>query len=185
MALIRRTGAGVILAGRHWTEVSSRRAPPIPRGDTRANHCPVCRQPRYGDGTWRASGGPPRWNAAWHEFCLWAWTLWTSPERYSANIAMRQGFVCPETGASLIEVEETRTVDRYGLWRETREQHLVPIEVDHIVPLWRVRAEASQHEWPDVLRFWGPGNLQALTRDGHRAKTAREAQERARMRASR
>lgn len=59
-------------------------------------------------------------------------------------------------------------------------RHLVRgIQVDHVVPLWRVRVDAQQHRWPDVLRFWGPRNLQTLSSAGHQQKTAQEARDRA------
>lgn len=103
----------------------------------------------------------------WHAPCVDAWRRWTSGAGLWRFLAERQGWVCAETGKPL---------------REPAGYLLRTPEVDHKVPLWRVRAEAAQHQWPDVLRFWDIGNLQALSPEGHRLKTAREAAERAAIR---
>lgn len=47
-------------------------------------------------------------------------------------------------------------------------------EADHIVPLWSVDRDA-----PDAFRFWTLANLQTLCLPCHKAKTAREAAQRA------
>ncbi len=54
------------------------------------------------------------------------------------------------------------------------------VEIDHVVPLWRVATfEASRQ----TIRWWLPGNLQVLCVPCYRAKTKREAAERAELRA--
>ncbi len=148
------------------------RCPPLPPlwmlyGNKRENHpgncCPVCRCSTYQGGDWRASAGKPRWNKTWHAPCLHAHLVWTRTPDYARVIAEQQGGVCALSGESIM-----------------RDGHLRgQVEVDHLVPLWRVRHDAAQYRWPDVLRFWGLGNLQALSAAGHRIKTAREAAERA------
>lgn len=50
-------------------------------------------------------------------------------------------------------------------------------EADHVVPLWSVDREAR-----DAFRFWTIDNAQTLCLQCHRAKSAREAQQRAKER---
>ena len=57
---------------------------------------------------------------------------------------------------------------------------LESFELDHVVPLWRV---AMMPKGKRTLRWWLPGNLQALCVPCHRRKTAREAARRADLRA--
>lgn len=85
---------------------------------------------------------------------------------------------CPEVLANRRESEGEWERKTYGsvYW------DILPraIEIDHVVPLWRVATfEASRQ----TLRWWLPGNLQALCVPCHRAKTKREAAERAEFRA--
>lgn len=53
---------------------------------------------------------------------------------------------------------------------------VVTLEVDHVRPIWTLSDEDRLE-----LRWWLPFNLQALCRPCHRAKTAHEAAERARI----
>lgn len=57
----------------------------------------------------------------------------------------------------------------------------VHVELDHIVPLWKVAMMGEPRD--RALRWWLPGNLQALCRECHRTKTSAEAGERARLKA--
>ena len=50
------------------------------------------------------------------------------------------------------------------------------LEVDHKVPLWKVAEMPRERR---TIRWWLPGNLQGLCVPCHRAKTKREAAERA------
>jgi len=156
------------------------RDPPLPLGRVvfgqdwkpPPNLCPVCRRPTYRGGDYRAAAGPPRWNKQWHACCATAYGIWRTPSWLAAWLARRQGGRCALTGEPVLG-------DPYPDGHRT----LLPgVEVDHVVPLWRVRYEAARHPWPDVLRFWGVRNLQVLSETGHRRKTAQEAAERARMR---
>lgn len=66
-----------------------------------------------------------------------------------------------------------RKVNPYPRWTEVR--RVCALQVDHRVPLWSV-----EHLPPEKRRrYFGPENLQLLCPDHHRAKTAREAGERA------
>lgn len=164
-----RTGGAVEAAGRH---------PPLKGWDIDykrwgRNWCPVCGFRTFHGGDWRESAGEPRWNKSWHAPCLVAHDVWTRYSQYAAYLARRQNWKCPITGDDLgtDHPQGGRVVLR-------------DVEVDHRVPLWRVRLEADRHLWPRVLTFWGLQNLQALSRAGHAEKTRREARDRAGMRAS-
>ena len=61
---------------------------------------------------------------------------------------------------------------------------LVP-EVDHTIPLYRVWRDHRGTPWPDLLGYWGAGNLSVLSVDAHKAKNAIEARERADLRQGR
>jgi len=156
--------------------VVNHRRPPAPFYEGQESGCRVCGQPVYTGGEFYARGrqpGPGRW----HSCCVAAWKLWTAPGEYRKLLAEAQRFRCTETSKPL------RFLHRHPWQKPSELPRLVwdVIEVDHQVPLWRVYREA-QEAWPEVLHYWGPGNLRALSRDGHQAKTSREAKERARGR---
>lgn len=157
------------------------REPPIPGprrwfGDDWKTHpknrCPVCARPCYAGGDHRPGAGPPRWNKCWHGCCQAIQGIWRDPTWVGRWLAERQGGVCPLTGETLLGEPHPRSGVR-GV--------LGGVQVDHVVPLWRVRHDGADHVWPDVLRFWGPQNLQALSPAGHLQKTAQEARDRARL----
>jgi 5-methylcytosine-specific restriction endonuclease McrA len=157
-------------------EVTSRRLPPIPgkgrvlgKGVHR-NFCPLCCQPTFAGGDWREVAGKPRWNKEWHVPCHWAYTTYRNYAWWAGYLARKQGGLCAITGERILQRGE------FG------DGYLGDVEVDHIVPLWRIALDADKYQWPDVLRFWGLSNLQALSRKGHAIKTAREAAERAALR---
>lgn len=130
-----------------------------------SNHCPVCGHECFEGGDWRESAGRPRWNKSWHDCCLAAHNTWTRYADLAFRLAVKQGGRCP--------ISRERILSQCGTY------HLPGVQVDHIVPLWRIAVDAHLYQWPDVLRFWGLGNLQALSASGHRAKNAKEAKERA------
>lgn len=136
------------------------------------NFCPVCTGPTFHDGDWRFEAATPRWNRSWHAPCLQTSFVWTRYADYALYLARRQGGVCPETGEPIIAEQVSYHGKAYQYVK-------AGVEVDHVIPLWRVRLEGGKHPWPGVLRFWGLSNLQALSSVGHKRKTAREARERA------
>lgn len=161
---------------RETVQVEAIREPPIPQrwrlfGENQKlwpkNHCPVCAQPTYQGGDWRKPAGEPRWNKTWHACCYRAHGVWRDPVWVGRWLARRQGGVCPITMEPILSSEHGYV--------------LGGVQIDHVVPLWRVRRLGDQHVWPDVLRFWGLGNLQALSDRGHKIKTAQEARQRAAM----
>lgn len=141
--------------------------------------CPLCGQRSFFGGAWIEATGPRGRRGVWHQVCVEVWRFWIAPQQSSEWLAAQQQFVCPESGASLIKVRTT--VDRYGL--KTMQECIAPVDVDHRRPLWRVwcELEAGDHSWPRVLDFWGAPNLAAITPEAHKAKSKREAAERARM----
>lgn len=90
---------------------------------------------------------------SWHEDCLITYLLHSDLHQQYRFIAKRDGHVCCEPGCG----------ETMGL------------EVDHDVPLWRVRNLDDD----DRLHFYGPENLRLRCGPCHKAKTAREAAERA------
>jgi 5-methylcytosine-specific restriction endonuclease McrA len=135
----------------------ARRAPPLPHWRDTNPHCPVCGLPRYRFGDWRETAGPNN-GGRWHAPCAAAYRLWSNSALLGDWLAGRQA----------------------GLCAETREDLRSRGEVDHRVPLWRVCTLGLG--WPEVLNFWGPGNLQLLSPEAHGRKTAREAAARAQRR---
>jgi hypothetical protein len=67
----------------------------------------------------------------------------------------------------------------HGLGDTQDIERVTALQVDHKTPLWSVDPSLA---WPERRWFWGPGNLWLLCPDCHKAKTAREAGERARAR---
>lgn len=90
---------------------------------------------------------------SWHEDCLITYLLHSDLHQQYRFVAKRDGHVCCEPGCG----------ETMGL------------EVDHDIPLWSVR------DLPDDerLNFYGPENLRLRCAPCHKAKTAREAAERA------
>jgi hypothetical protein len=138
------------------------RTPPAPyrehafsRG---AGYCCMCGQPVYRYGWHRDlwQDGKPRLRATWHQACVKAWKLWTAPHQYAPLLRRTQRLRCAATGKRLL-----------------RTSH-----VDHRVPLSVVWLEHRTTAWPEILRFWGPENLQVLNREAHIAKSAGETKAR-------
>lgn len=56
-------------------------------------------------------------------------------------------------------------------------------EADHIYPLYRAFRDFSRFgDWPFIMNFWLPVNIQYLTPEEHKLKSKQEAQERAAFR---
>ena len=149
------------------------RSPPLPfwagavKVDTGVYCCRVCGQPVYAGGDWRLAAGRPSREIHWHKPCVVAYTTWTKVNVRWRYLAERQNWRCRESG------EDFRANGGYLLDGP---------EVDHERPLWRISAEPHRYAWPSVLYWYGLANLRALTPTAHKAKTAREAAERAAMR---
>lgn len=140
------------------------RLPPVPfrepafaRG---AGACCICGQPVFRLGWHRDlwGEGVPNRRAGWHSACVTAWRFWCAPADQVQVLKRKQGRRCLETGRRLLR----------------------DAEVDHRVPLFRVWREHRHLSWPDLLDFWGAGNLQVINRSAHADKCAREAGTRAR-----
>jgi hypothetical protein len=137
------------------------RTPPAPyreRAYTRgAGFCCVCGQPVYRFGwhvdLWNAG---PNKTANWHCACALAWEFWNAPSGEAPLLRRLQTRRCGQTGRRL--------------WKSA--------EVDHRIPLFRVRNEYRDTSWPKLLEFWGLPNLQVINRDAHAAKSAVEARDR-------
>lgn len=102
-------------------------------------------------------GEGPNRRASWHACCVAAWKLWTAPSEHGALLKRVQRHRCRQTGKRLLRTAE----------------------VDHRVPLFRVWRECRDRPWPELLGFWGVGNLQMVNREAHIAKCGAEAAGRA------
>ena len=166
----------------NWRAQLQGRKPPILYGGIGSAFCPLCGQESYSAGMWIESFGR-RSRGGWHSVCVDAYRLWCAPQNEAREFALAQGLRCAESGAALVKVVEEESTDRYGLRAWSKRETFVTMEVDHRIPLWRVWREiaAGEHSWPNVLDFWGYPNLAAITPEAHKAKSKREAAERARM----
>lgn len=162
-ALAARSGAP---EGWAWTlavgrsgRAASFRTPPAPFREERFSrgpgHCCICGQPVFRLGWHRDLWveGKLNRNADWHAACVAAWRFWCDPSEQVQVLKRRQVRRCPETGRRVLK----------------------SAEVDHRVPLFSVWRDRREEAWPDLLAFWGAPNLQVVNRDGHAAKSSREA----------
>lgn len=123
--------------------------------------CRVCGQPIYEGGQHR---GKVISRLTWHRSCTTAYFLWTKTSDYAGAIAWRQGGKCAVSG------------DPIG---PPALEFLRQVDVDHEVPIYRVRRDHAAEPWFKLLRYWGLGNLRSITTASHLAKSAQEAAERA------
>lgn len=140
-----------------WSWSAKGRRPPLPFWEraSEPSRCRVCGQPILTPG-----GKPSR--LTWHSDCTSAYFLWMTPGNYANLLIHRQGGVCAITGEAV---------------------SVMGCEVDHAVPIYRVRRDHRTEPWFELLRFWSLGNLRALSRNAHLNKSAIEAAERAGRRA--
>jgi 5-methylcytosine-specific restriction endonuclease McrA len=144
-----------------WT-AGQFRVPPAPYREEAFSkgpgHCCVCGQPvfRYGWHLDLWADGQLSRNVRWHTACVVAWKLWTAPSEHIRALRRRQGRTCPMT----------------------RKRLLRSAEVDHIVPLYKVWRDHRDLSWPELLKFWGAPNLQAINRASHTDKSISELHER-------
>jgi hypothetical protein len=132
------------------------REPAFARGP---GFCCICGQPVYRFGWHRDLwGAGPNRRARWHAACVAAWKFWSAPSHQLRILKRVQMLRCAATGGRLLR----------------------GAEVDHRVPLFRVRREHRDAPWPDLLAFWGAPNLQVVNRSAHVGKCAAEAADRAR-----
>ena len=137
-----------------WSWRAKSRRPPLPFWEraVEPGRCRVCGQPIL-----KPNGEPARYT--WHPDCTATYFVWMTPGNYAHLLIHRQGGVCAVTREPL----------RPGSY----------CEVDHEVPIYRVRRDHREEPWFDLLRFWSLGNLRAISRKAHVEKSAREAAERA------
>lgn len=159
--LCRRSGA---MDGYVWHATGRR--PPLPfwEAASEPGRCRVCGQLIYGGGSFRSFAGDRSKRLTWHTVCTSAYFLWTKPGDYAGALIWRQGGVCPISG------------DVLG---PPAREYVLSCEVDHEVPIYRVRRDMQAMPWFELLRFWGLSNLRAITSAAHADKSAREAKERA------
>lgn len=136
-----------------WTWAAKSRRPPLPFWERKVEpgNCRLCGQPIF----------TPRGDRArvtWHPDCVTTYWVWMTPGNYANLLIHRQGGVCAVTG------EPVKVLD---------------CEVDHEIPIYRVRRDHREEPWFELLRFWSLGNLRAISRRAHVEKSAREAAERA------
>lgn len=166
--LCRRSGD---VAGYRWrqppkswtdqTRLTSHRSPPLPfhQGMSRPGHCRVCGQPIYAAGSYRPFLKPNA-RLTWHDVCLSTYTMMTKPAEMTEIFCLRQNGRCAVTGVALPHASSSA-------------------DMDHTVPLFRVAQLHADEPWYDLIRFWGSGNLRAISHAAHKAKCADEAAERA------
>jgi hypothetical protein len=146
---------------------ASFRAPPAPYREAAyargPGHCCICGQPVFRLG-WHVDlwGRGTNANARWHTACVTAWRLWNAPRDQVRVLKRVQRHRCAQSGARL--------------WKTA--------EVDHRVPLFQVWREFSGRPWPELLGYWGTGNLQVINRTVHVEKCEAERVRRVAMRAA-
>lgn len=121
--------------------------------------CPMCGGVRYNlgwhtdwDGTGKSKTG------YWHKACAAAYALMSTPNEYSSFFYTRQDGFCSVTGEELIDGQ---------------------YQIDHIIPLYRVYRDFGHIPVLELIEFWGPNNLRAITTEAHKDKNRYEARERA------
>jgi hypothetical protein len=158
--------------------------------------CVFCKDP-----IWAPDGGLMSRNT-WHPLCVDAWKIATTSEAQRQACLERDHGICAECGfdctqmlpaprksytagqpmmgaaGMTVRMRGEHGYNRYVtadavycevVWKPARDWH-----ADHVVPLWSVDRDA-----PDAFRFWTTENLATRCEVCHKAKTAREAAERA------
>lgn len=154
--------------------MSSRR-PPLHHDDRSGGCCRWCGEPILHETG--AKAGEPNRRRAWHPACVEAYKLAAWRKAQAKFVKKRDGDCCADCGDAPKKwlASRRRSIDRETRARYVRVRRVCALELDHTVPLWSVA-----HLPPDVRRpYYGPGNLKLLCPACHRAKTAREAAERA------
>lgn len=121
--------------------------------------CPMCGGERYSLGWHRDwDGKGPSARGYWHVACSAAFNMMRSPFDFRQFFYDRQNGKCSLSGDDLGNVND--------------------IQIDHFVPLYQVYRDYSDYSVKDLLVFWGPENLRAVTKKAHKAKSKHEAAER-------
>lgn len=122
--------------------------------------CPMCGGQRYKLGwhkDWDGSGICQK--GYWHAACGTAYRLMRNPFDYWKYFYDRQNGICSLSGESLGEKNN--------------------IQIDHFVPLYKVYRDYRDYPIEDIMVFWGPDNLRAVTKKAHKIKSKFESAERA------
>jgi hypothetical protein len=175
------------------------RAFPRPSGGMRGRrgHCAWC-----GDGITTLNAS----RRGWHDGrdgepdCLLTFFLHTRPAQQYAHVAARDGEVCWDCKGAPLKVVRGQEVWTYGDYerpQDWRDWHgdlgpkgavigqlvgrycqveiKIGLEIEHEMPLWLVAHLPDEERRP----YFGPGNLRLRCTRCHKAKTKREAGERA------
>lgn len=159
--LCRRSGA---VDGYSWS--AKGRRPPLPfwEAASKPGQCRICGQPIYGGGSFRSFAGERSKRLTWHTACTSAYFLWSKPSDYGKALVFRQDGLC--------------AITREPLGPPAKE-YILDVDIDHEIPIYRVRRDMAAEPWFELLRFWGLSNLRAISTRAHMAKSAHEARERA------
>ncbi len=126
-----------------------------------------------------------RHRKGWHLECLRAWFVCSNPIFARAMVFRRDRGICADCGENTIQawsedwlheilaeidLIHERPQDGFAL------PNLGPWELDHEYPLWLVDRQQA-----DALKYWSINNLATRCCICHKAKTAREAQNRAKV----
>lgn len=184
--------------------IRERRSVPLPEGWKGAGWCRWCLG--YIDGRYRK-------NMNWHRDCKQAWLLHSDRDVQTQFLIDRDGLECWDCKGGWSWVREGETVLRWvwqgvpwcfpvkpsfndrdrlamagqaiegvtvgAFYSLHRRPNAGTLEVDHDVPLWSVW---HLETW-ERARYYGPTNLRLRCTACHKAKSKREAAERARLRA--
>lgn len=120
--------------------------------------CPMCGLTRYSLGwhtDWDAKGMSDR--GYWHKACAAAFRMMQTPNEFANFFKDRQNNICAITGVSLAGTK---------------------YNIDHMIPLYRVYRDFGHLPIDQIVGFWGPKNLRAISLKAHAAKNKHEARER-------
>ena len=121
----------------------------------------MCGGKRYALGwhkDWDGSGESKR--GYWHAACSASYNMMRSPFDFWKFFYERQDGKCSLSGDDLGGIDN--------------------IQIDHFVPLYQVFRDYREYPIEDILVFWGPDNLRAVTKSAHKIKSKYEAGERSR-----
>jgi len=139
----------------YGTEKPKFRIPPQPY----KYGCPMCGLTRYNLGwhsDWDGQGMSDR--GYWHKACGAAFGMMQAPNSYNKFFKERQNGLCAITGEKLVSNE---------------------YNIDHMIPLYRVYRDFGHLPLDEIIGFWGPKNLRAISLEAHKVKNKEEAEERA------